>query len=185
MIGPNWREDEAARSTLAPFSARLRRVSERDHHPHQIGQRARPHFLHDTRAMDFDGSEAYFEASRDCLVGFAIDDEAHDFVLAWRERTYSACDFGENGQLLANGFIALESSFDTLEQIIFAQRFLEEFEGASTQRSDCDRNGAVTSDENRRNPPTAAVKLLLQLETGHVRHPHVKNDAATLCRVIL
>jgi hypothetical protein len=54
-------------------------------HPHQLGQRLRPHLSYDLPAVDLDGHFAYVERSGDLLVQLADDDESHDLPFALRQ----------------------------------------------------------------------------------------------------
>ena len=99
-----------------------------------------------------------------------------------RSRADRSCsrplDFG--GARLALGVLgaAREGRPDRADQDLVVERFLDEVDGARLHRLDGKRDVAVTGDHDDRNRDLARPKPALKLDSVHLGHPDVGDDAA-------
>ena len=70
-------------------------------HPHQCGEAARLHLVHDPRTMDLDSARAHPEIVGDHLVLITGQELFQDFALARSERGYPPIDLGDIDALFA------------------------------------------------------------------------------------
>jgi hypothetical protein len=74
--------------------------------------------------------------------------------------------------------ILLERLVDPVEQVLVAERLLDEVNRAGLHRLDRHRHVAMSGDEDDRQDRVVLVQLLLQLESAHARHADVEHQAA-------
>lgn len=94
-------------------------------HAHQLGQRARLHFLHDARPVDLHGALTDTEFVGNDLVRLARDDEFQHFFFAFRQFV----DALANATLLLPlGRLFLRCAqrvVDAVQQLLIAKRLLD------------------------------------------------------------
>jgi hypothetical protein len=73
--------------------------------------------------------------------------------------------------------VELERLVDAVEQVLVAERLLDEVDRAGLHRLDRHRHVAVAGDEDDRQDRVALVELDLQFETAHAGHADVEHQA--------
>jgi len=84
--------------------------------------------------------------------------------------------------VLAASKIASEAGLDSLEKILIAKRFGEEFYGTALHRLHGHRNVAVRRHENDRHLPVGRGKVALKFETASSRHSNIEHQASWAVR---
>src|SRR5690606_5807325 len=150
---------------------------------HELGQRAHPELAHDPRAVQLDSALAHAEVHCDDLVRLAADDAMHDLGLALRQRLDALADLPLLAPRGAARLVLLERLVDAVDQLLIAERFLDEVGRASFHRGDGHRDVAVTGNEDQRCFGVRLEQALLQLEAAHAGHPDVADDAGVAIRI--
>jgi HSP20 family molecular chaperone IbpA len=144
---------------------------------HELGDRTHAKLPHDPRSMQLDRALAHAEIHRDDLVRLPARDALHDLGLARRQQR----DAGPNrillGARLAPLAIALERLVDAVDEILVAERLLNEVGRSRLHRRHGHRHVTVPGNENDRDLGTLVVQTLLQLETAQPRHADVGDQA--------
>ena len=83
---------------------------------------------------------------------------------------------------LPSGTIAREPGHDRIEEILIAERFCQELDGASLHRPHSHRNVAVRSDEDHWKVSVRRGKLTLEIEATSPWHSHVHHQAGWTVR---
>src|SRR5215813_11430032 len=136
----------------------------------EIGHRLNLHFVHDTRAVDFDILLARAQVRCYLLIEFPHDNVLHDFALARCERGETGCQcYVSGGQL--------QSSVDGPDQCTLINWFGEEVRRASLDGLHAHGNIAMTGEENDRDKHSFAVKPFLKFQSIKLRHRHIQHQA--------
>ena len=73
-----------------------------------------------------------------------------------------------------------DGALDAVEQVLLAEWFLQEIEGAMLHGFDGHGDVAVPGHEDDRDDGATQIQLLLKLEPAHAGHADVENQAALL-----
>ena len=114
----------------------------------------------------------------DHLVRLARDDE----VSTSCSRGVSAANPGlqTRARLLSNSRPTRSFSIalcDPIQQVLIAERFLQEVHGTVLHGLHCHGDVTVSRDEDDRHQRAARIELLLQLQAAHARHADIKHEA--------
>ena len=106
----------------------------------------------------------------------------HDLALPWAERVEAFPECSQGLVPLPSGTIAREPGHDRIEEILIAERFCQELDGASLHRPHSHRNVAVRSDEDHWKVSVRRGKLTLEIEATSPWHSHVHHQAGWTVR---
>src|SRR5258705_8537748 len=120
--------------------------------------------------MQLDGAKADTETAGDNLVGLARGYEFEYLTFAGCQQGGADLQRCALETLFIRPIVPMQRSLDAFEQGVLAQRLLDEIEGASLHRCNCQRNSAMAGDEYHGDPPAADIEVLLQFEPGHLGH---------------
>src|SRR5262249_16581443 len=153
-------------------------------HADQVRQALRLQLLDNVGAVQLDGSKADAELAGDDLVGLARGDQLKDLAFAGCQQSGTGLQRGALETLLVRPIIPVQRPLDTFEQDVLAQSLLDKIERSCLHPRNCQRKGAVASDEDNRDTPAADIELLLQFEPGHLGHPYIEQQAAAASWVV-
>src|SRR3954463_8579884 len=108
------------------------------------------HFLHDLSTMDFNGALAESQVNGDDFICTAFNDQVHDLPFARGQRFETMRNLCAPSDAFAIFGILLQSVVDAIEQLLIAERFLYEFEGAFLHGLYRHWNVAMSSDKDHR-----------------------------------
>src|SRR5689334_23298098 len=97
-----------------------------EHHAHEMCKRGSLHFFHHARSMNLDSSLTQAQIAGDHFVRFAVHDEIEHFALARRESLEAFADFRSLAERGAIRTVLLERLVDAIDEILVAERFLDE-----------------------------------------------------------
>src|SRR5262249_49782122 len=80
--------------------------------------------------------------------------------------------------------IALEAKLNGIDEVLIAERFGQELDGATLHRLHRHRNVAVSRNENDRNLPVRRGKLALEIEAALTGQSHIEHQAGGTIRRI-
>ena len=144
----------------------------------EVRERVRFHFLHHARAMNLHVQAlGQVQVARDDLVGLAGHDQVEHFALARRERLESLPDHVALGEHATAAHL-FQRLVDAVQQVLVAERLLDEIDGARLHCLDGHRHVAVSRDEDDRQDRVTLVELHLQLQAAHAGHADVEYEAA-------
>ena len=142
--------------------------------------RLRVHLFHDARPMDLHGARTDAQILRNGLVLLALGHEIEHFAFARRERLEVRLDARMLAERLAQLAVLDDGALDAIQQVLVAERFLQEIEGAVLHGLDGHRDVAMARHEDHRDHRAAQVELLLQFQAAHAGHADVEHQAAGL-----
>ena len=85
-------------------------------HPHQLGQRSRPHLLHRAPALDFDAKFGSPKFSGNLLIEQTAHSKRQYFAFAWRQRGVPRTLFSNLSLALSICAVALDGLVNRIEQ---------------------------------------------------------------------
>ena len=147
-------------------------------HSDEIGERSGLHFLHNSRAMNLDGSLADAQFIGDDLVWFSGNHQIKDFAFALCEFIESARNFGVLLLRFASNLIGGKRFMNAVQQFLVAKRFLDKVHSTFLHGFDGHWHIAVTGNENNRQLVAAFDEYLLKFQTSESRHSDIKDQAA-------
>jgi AcrR family transcriptional regulator len=144
--------------------------------PYQIGQRCRPHLLHDSAAMNLKCNFTDAELCGSLLVEQAADHQRQHFAFARGEIRKALLQLGEFCPLQAQGIILTDGRMDCPYQLRLAEWFDQKIDGAALHCPHRRRNVAMSGDKYDR-WVIAIGNLLLKFQAVDIRQFHVQNQA--------
>src|SRR5579862_1222580 len=128
--------------------------------------------------MNLDGALTEAEFGGGDFIGFAAANQRQYFPLARRERVTPRADASALAELDAVLAVRFQRPLHPVDEVLIAERLLQEVERTLLHGLHGHRDVAVPGDEDHRNDRAAQIQLLLQLETAHTGHAHVEYQAA-------
>ncbi len=92
-----------------------------------------------------------------------------DFALTRRQRLQAIAQERSFGEALSTDVVPLQSSLNSIQQILIAEGFREELDSSGFHSSHRHRDIAVSSDENDGNVIFGLKQLALQVQAAHSR----------------
>src|SRR5260370_33766145 len=84
------------------------------------------------------------------------------------------------GLVFTRRAVQLEGLLDSVQQLLIPKGFRQKLHGPRLQCSDRHRNVSVRRDKNDRDWQADLGQLTLEIETAHLRQPHIENQATRL-----
>src|SRR5262245_57023953 len=108
----------------------------------------------------------------------------HNLALPWAERGEPLSKGGQILVIFPPGTIARETDLNGVEEILIAERFGQELDGAPFHGLHGHRYVAVSRDEDDRDFPVCRNELALKIEAALVWHSDVEHEAGGTIRRI-
>src|SRR5688572_24761459 len=160
------------------FRKRVLHLSDFEHHAHQMRERRRLHLFHHARAVNFHRALTQLQIAGDHFVRLAVHHEIEHFALARRQSFETAPYVVALAERSAIAAVFLQRLVDAIDEVLVAERLLDEIDRARLHGLHCHRHVAVTGDEDDRQDRMLFVELLLQLQSRHAGHADVEHQAA-------
>src|SRR5579863_791949 len=138
-------------------------------HSYQVDKGFRAHLLHRPAALDLHGTFRSAELTSNLFIEHARDKHRDHLLLAGSQRVEALLEHRDFFILFTSGTISLQGDANSVQQILVAERFGEEFDSPGLHGANTHWNVAVAGEKDDGYANVSSCKLALKVESTQPR----------------